>query len=773
MAIQDSKVIHFDTLSHRNKDNRDSEEAGYHRVFVGVRDFAVEQMAELTQQLFNVIDDELFKRSDKAENNAVQAMYFEAMRYIRFEAGNVQKGLQQQIVQNCDDFWGRRTLSWSQSAQAGQSGLDAAGFSLVEHSALEEDLAVTSMIEKGNNLFQSELFALNQRVGHLIGREDLESRDNPFGPQSLCRAFADVMRPLNLDLAVKLLVYKLFDRVILASLGKLYQFLGDHLADAGILPMLARSAKRSVVSSMHAEKFGREHHPALGGRMDDRSEENQQAYVEAFQSMQGMLDSWRMQMGFAPSFVGGLMGGPVSDTAEVLNALSVLQHPAALGGIGVTTETLKTYLEDQLKKLQPGGEAKSIARPEEDTVDMVSIIFDFILEDRNLPDQVKALIARLQIPVVKVAILEKSFFAKKNHPVRLLLNALAQAGLTLDSSEAEAVNPVFAKIEKTVGRILEEFDHNVELFGELLEDFTSFMEKEGQRNRQAEERTRQVTQSKEQLQLAKRKVAYEIAERLQGKPVPAEARSFLYNTWKDVLVLAHLRRDKQPEDWDGAIQVMDGLIWTTTAPQSARKEIIQVIPRLLKAVRVRLEALSLDPQAVTGALKELEACHVHRLSQMMGDQGQGGAILEDNRKVEIRDPELAQAIIEVRANLPDIEGLSLQDLATTAGETEPVDEEHLALAREMDVGRWIEYDDGKKRVRAKLSWKSHVTSTYVFVNRKGAKVLDVSQNALAKHLKDGSVRMLEGDNTPLMDRALNALLSTLRSGEDKAAVSAM
>ena len=59
------------------------------------------------------------------------------------------------------------------------------------------------------------------------------------------------------------------------------------------------------------------------------------------------------------------------------------------------------------------------------------MLFDFIFETKDLPDGIKALLARLQIPVLKAAMLDGAFFAKKSHPSRLLVNALAAGGTRL------------------------------------------------------------------------------------------------------------------------------------------------------------------------------------------------------------------------------------------------------------------------------------------------------------------------------------------------------
>jgi hypothetical protein len=772
MINQDPKIICFEAVQAKQKEGS---KLPVHRIAAELRTIQTKELTELFQQLFIVIDDELFKRSNW-ESAEQKAHYFETMRQVRVESASIQANFHARMARQLDEFFKKRPQALED--QGGLFGdLDESSFALVENEALEEEIAVKSMIEKGNNLFQGPLYGLNKRYAALIEKGEIQPEENPIAPRAVCHAFADALKPLNLSLSIKLLIFKLFDQSVLTGLGKLYHELNTYLVNSGVLPTLSRGVAKRPPPVIGAFPPGIFPNVADG----EGADENQQAYVKVFQGMQRLLDGWRAQMGFhLRQGEGYPAAGPAVDTGEVLNALSLLQAPAMAMGEQPAAEGLKSFITDQLLKARPG-EARPLARPDEDIIDMVALIFDFILEDRNLPDPVKGLIARLQIPVVKVAMIEKSFFGRKNHPVRLLLNALAQAGVGLDSTEGVTGTPVFKKIDSIVGRVLDEFDQNVGLFSDLLDEFMGFLEKEGQRSRIAEERTRQVTQSKEQLHLAKRKIAYEIASRLQGKTTPAAVRSFLYNTWKDVLVLAYLRRDKQAGDWEVALEVMDRLIWSVIPPEdaNARKAIIHAIPRLLKAIRAGLESISLDPQAVASAIKELEASHVACLSPQGAESGQGKADKPgpaEEPAVEIRDPELAQAIVDIRSNLPDIENLTVQDLCRSPEEIGAagygvdlvVEDEYIFKARELEVGAWVEFDDGEhKRLRGKLSWKSQVTSTYVFVNRKGAKVLEIPLGDLARKMSLGHARVIEDAGTPLMDRAFGALLSKLKGPAPK------
>ena len=85
-----------------------------------------------------------------------------------------------------------------------------------------------------------------------------------------------------------------------------------------------------------------------------------------------------------------------------------------------------------------GGDAH-LAQADDDVVNFVGMLFDYILNDRNLAIPMKALIGRLQLPIVRLAIIDRSFFGKSGHPARQLLNELSSAGHRLEQRQgAEA-----------------------------------------------------------------------------------------------------------------------------------------------------------------------------------------------------------------------------------------------------------------------------------------------------------------------------------------------
>ena len=778
MVALESNVVAFDTLQSKQKEvQRRGDQT---RMIAECRTILTDRTHELMQVFFAKVDDELFKMSDKAENSGIQSLYFEAMRYVRRERDSLNSRYIEELTRQYDDFWHNKptkVLTLNDGAKGG--GED--DFVLVEDEILEENLAITSMIEKGNTLYHRELFGLGKRFGSFLNRDEVPIELNPVAPSALCQGFECVMKPQLLDLKVKLFIYKLYENQVLNAFGPVYHEMNSYLANEGILPSIAKAFKRQggMVSATTRSELDQAAQKI--GRALEESEPGETAvYLEAFQAMQSLLDGWRNQLGLPSQSAALLPGEMTFDPGEVLNALSHLQQPSQIpnvGGSGISAEGLKVYVANQLGKIQPDEAVRPLGRLEEDIIDMVAMIFDFILEDRNLPAPVKALIARLQIPIVKVAILEKSFFAKKSHPARVLLNSLSQAGIALETSDSE--NPVFRKIEQVVGRVLEGFDQNVGLFAELLEDFTAFIEKESQRSSMLEERTRQSTQSKEQLRLAKRMVAYEITSRLRHREVASAAKSFLLNAWNDVLVLAYLRRDKSSDDWDHGLAVMDRLLWSVTPPtdEKGRRDLIGAIPGLVKALTEGLESISYDSLQSRTLMRDLEDVHHSVLrSALQPDSPIPQVDPNKSLDVAIRDPELAEAIREIKANLPDIDDVGVDEVGAVPMNSEEIvlgslrdyssgDDEFNLKAKSLTIGEWVEFVDEATSTnsRAKLSWKSQVTSQYVFVNRKGMKVAEMSLGELARRFRVGSARVVEGATVPLMDRALSALMQSLKN----------
>ena len=333
------------------------------------------------------------------------------------------------------------------------------------------------------------------------------------------------------------------------------------------------------------------------------------------------------------------------------------------------------------------------------------------------------------------------------------------------------------------------------------------MDKDDQRSQIIEARTRQVTESKEQLQIAKNKIAYEIAKAMQGKELPAMVRTFLDDAWKDVMLVAYLRADKEPQQWENSLSVVGRLIRSVIPSEDGleRSRILKDIPRLIKDIRLGLENISFDPHKMSALFKDLEACHVTALNGTakpqdgptsskahQAHQPQTAAHREPLGEL-VKDAAMAAEIETMAGNLPDPDasgsvGPSPDSALSpaTPGQIEeivmgsppagePADEIHdefTSQAKCLEIGQWILFkNNGNEDVRAKLSWKSPLTPLYVFVDRKGVKIEEKTLQGLAVELRRGEATILENANVPVMDRALAAMMRTLKTSQQQESAS--
>jgi len=419
--------------------------------------------------------------------------------------------------------------------------------------------------------------------------------------------------------------------------------------------------------------------------------------------------------------------------------LTTLQKEGAVDGVD-----LKESVRLQIgSRIQVDGQRQPYAEQDDTLIDVVAMFFDVILQDRHLPDTVRAMIAQLQIPVLKVAMIDKEFFAKKSHPARKFLNALSQAGLGVSEKNHQIRNTVFEKMEELVARVLMDFDNDIEIFAELFEEFDVFMEQQQRQIDVIEERSRKVTKSTEQLELTKRQAAYEIALRLNGKSIPEFVQLFLDDAWKDVLVLALLRREREPQETQQCIDVIERLVVSVIKPvdAAARNSVVESLPRLLKDIRVGLENISYDFHQSAPFFKELESWHRQLLAMGVNEQD---------------DIPVAQEVVLVEFDedlCASLEEDLLQELENEMAQMP--DDKFSKRANKIEVADWVEYKNSEgTALRAKLSWKSAVTMQCLFVNDRGAKAMDISMADLAEELRQKRMTVVGQENAPLVERVL-------------------
>jgi len=702
-------------------------------------------LPRLLKGLFGKLDETFHGLADKSENVELRALYFDTTHLVRQLREEVQKYFINGVLGDFDSLWinGPRDLS-PKSLTSDSTEME---LSLVENDELERSLAVNNIISKGENRFHGELYALTSRFAHLAGDIELGIHSNPLGPAAICNRFQLALRNLSVETPVLLVIYKLFDKHLMSHLGGLYGEINTLLARAGILPKLAFRPDHAPGRS--ASTPGGSGYLSGGATVQET----------LFPALQELLAGYRPQrQGAGTPLVAEDL--PAVATQELLGALSILQRmsPALPGsGAGVLKiADLRRRLSDELNPEEENGRVnRALGKADDDTLDVVAMLFEFSLEDPNLPDAMKALIARLQIPMVKVAILDKTFFSHKLHPARCLLNNLAWAAMGWSEDGDRSRNSLYGRIESVVNRVVAGFEEDLSVFKALNEEFSAYMEHQQRSAKMVEERTNKVVQGKEQLRLAKQVVEAEIEGRLGGHArVPLAARTLLEDGWKDVLVLIYLRQGPESKAWAEKLEVADRLLWSVKpkVEHNQRRDLLRMIPDLQRSLREGLESISYDQHKIACLLGELQTCHA---ACLRGEEGPdaGAAHQGPTSSPPVRKETAAPAMAEGESRLP----------AAAAGESLRQDRS-IDMAKNLARGTWLELrEQNGKQSRIKLSWKSDIYDHYLFVNRRGIKVMDMTMAGVAKLFRTGDASILEQADTPFTDRALDSMLETLKS----------
>ncbi len=569
-------------------------------------------LQQYVQAVFDRADDALFELADRATNNAEQNMFFESMREVRIK----RRGIEQAVLRDLAENFRCLALGVANEDGVGSNAIDdVASLSLVDHDELEEIVAADGMIAKAEKEFAEPLALLTARIDAVLAYS-VTVKTNPFGPARLCQSFVQATHALDLDIKAKLVLLKLFDRHVIKSLDKLYEAGNSLLVEEGVLPRLKRAGASASKSPL----------PGSGMHEDPDAE-------KVFNSLQQLLGQARPGMDYVPlDQLTGLVApglAPALPRDTLMQLLGDIQkqqitwlarqQAAVLRGVAPQQLDVLQALNRALQQHMPN-QALSIGQVDDDAINLVSMLFQFVLEDRNLAAPIKGLIARLQIPILKVAMLDKSFFSKGGHPARKLLNEVANASLgwvPANPSLPLERDLFYAKVDSLISRIIDEFVDDVSVFQTALEDFVAFVELDRRRALLIEQRTVDAEDGRAKSELARSTVQALLNEKVAGKRLPAVVAKLLQDGWSNVLFLICLKEGTESDSWRQAVQTVDDLLESVepVASFAERAGLLRTLPTLLKSLRSGLNKIGFNPFDLNQLFSDLEQIHLQRLKK--------------------------------------------------------------------------------------------------------------------------------------------------------------
>lgn len=402
---------------------------------------------------------------------------------------------------------------------------------------------------------------------------------------------------------------------------------------------------------------------------------------------------------------------------------------------------------------------------EKATIEIVALMFQSILTEDRIPPGIRVWFARLQMPVLRVAIAEPEFFSSLQHPARQLIDRMGSCVLGFDVTVKGSL--MEAEIRRVV-QVIEQYpETGRRVFQLVYNEFDKFLacflaEQDGVAPMVS------LAQQLEQKETMTIQYTIEMRTMLNDMSVREEIRDFLFKVWAEVLAVAAVKNGPQHVHTLQLKQAAADLVWAASAkPNRAdRIRVISTLPAQLQLLRQGMVMLGLNLAA--------QDAQVKIISDILAD-----AFMSKTDAIPL---EKVQAMAKRLTNLEDC--LSDQDVGDL-----PLDADSLVMigidaanieiigdggnepteamrnwASALQPGSWFSLDHNGKISHVQFSWCSERKQLHLFVAADGRSFL-LQMRRLAAYLQAGL--LVPTEEEALTVRATREALAKLDANPER------
>jgi hypothetical protein len=699
-------------------------------LFNTLRKLTVTHLSAVLGRVLSKADDWLFELAQN-EPAFAASPHLDAMRALRMARTPLENAYRRHF-----DFGFEALKRRIQDVKSPEAEL-----SLVDDDQLEVQLASEFVIEALVRAHGPALDVVEKRFACMVGLQKLPHDLNPLSPASLANAIYVAQKEVPLPSNVRVVLYKFFERELVQDLAVMLSELNSRMETAGILAELGNpkpTDSNLLPPVTHTA-------PKIVPKPSSSDEQ------VTFDALCQLLHTWRPQaenhgnVQEALANIGAMANRRPMVISEMVSVLSSLQSQVPDAVIAAMTDP-KVSLARDLKQEMFRNAARAglpteqvrLSQEDEDAVDLVGMLFDVLFDERDFEQLARSLLARLVVPYVKAAVIDRNMFLQKSHPARRMLNSLAEA-VEGNKGEGAQERELLKKAEDTVDRLVAEFNEDMAIFETLEQELRAFLEQHRRRMELAERRATEAQRGQERLEQARNLAATELNARLKSLSLPNAMEDFFNRCWSHHLSMVALREGPDSPQWQSALGVADTLL--SLLPSEKRRH--GSIASSMMNIQLPLEAV-LASSGITGdsarqMIQSLQSSieHMQPVAQSISS--------------EPREPSSAV----LGSQRPFLSVVSNKD-------TIDYNPEDIPVLRNLSVGNWVHLAaDDDKLHPAKLSWISPISSRLMFVNRRGVRVLVASLEELGALKKSGKLVIHDQEN--LFDQAMQSVMGRLKT----------
>jgi hypothetical protein len=701
------------------------------------RALAFERLVAALGRALERVEDELFALAEKTKDREAQDDFLDARAQARARRPFIEAA------------FGRHFILQYNLRVKGAPATEGVSheLALVDEAELERALAIRDLASRLAGACEGELRALSQRLAFVLQRPELSEDANPAGPHAVATAFSEACAQIEAGPGARLALLRVLEGPLARSLNGVYGDLNARLVERGILPEL-RHAFRGAPEAVPPKR-------AAAGDLAAGTSPSGAAPEPPPTDVYSALAQLLVASAAPATSAGATVAGLAPVTQGFVQSLTRLQQPAGAANAAPTVNVIRD--------LKAGPQGAALAPADSLTIDIVAMLFDFVFEDRHIPVEVKAAIGRLQIPMVKVALLDRSFFSIRAHPARRLLNRLAEASIGLDTGLPRG-REMLGRIEKVVGRVLDEFDTDVALFATLAGELDGFLAAGAGEEEALVQRASRLVEAREREEIARLAAEAQVDARVAARDhVPDPVRAMLEDAWARALARVGAEEGEESPRWNTLVGTVDELLWSLEpkATPEDRRRLVNGLPTLLASLHEGLELAGVDAATREAFFGSLVDCHAEAVKAGLKGIAMPRPKVRPQDPVEPREP-AAPALERARVASGGVEVEEIR-LRIPRGST-PVRNLYTRTGAWTNVQRfsWVEFARSERSgpVRARLTWISPAKGMYLFTNPHGDAAVSITPEALAEQMRRGEARLI--DDAPLVDRAVDSMLASLK-----------
>jgi hypothetical protein len=761
-------------------------------------------LAKLDQSFSTVLDDvleHLFTKAESCATNREKQVFLDAYNKVRHQAGEIEQRFKKNFRSLLDESVAQQGGQSSQRGQgAPRDAIDFGELTLVDTDQIDEDVQVRRLTDKIKASVEWELRDLNARMSYLLGRDGAEEADNPLRPELFCKALGRACADMESDHATRLEVLRSFEKALSTNLGSVYHDLNARLISCKVLPKVrhlsaARRPAPRGASSFAGHMGDAERDAAVNERIGSAVEHVVESTLSMFEALQKLVSNapaYRNSLGIATE--AGLPAG--HSRRNLLSAIQELRNAQDVGfdlgslQQGVTQNLVPNFIWANHNQLSAAA-SNNVDRMK---IDIVAMLFDHILADDKLPAEFKTLLGRLQLPVLRVALSDETFFATRAHPTRRLIDRIASCAVGYDG-EGDASRRFFLEVERIVMAVLRNVDdESSTVYERMLTEFEYFIEREHTQSNDIVGRAAGVLERAEIREVLGINATIQVNQLLYGVALEPFLKAFLLDVWTHVLVEAACRTEDSATDptFQRFKQLCLDLVWSAQPKSSPedRRRLVALLPKMIGCIREGLALIGYPPEQETRFFAELMQLHsaaVRAPAAFPGEQIDIDRFADRLREMVVASDVTAVAgAAEVKLSpqsarrvTAEAQGeVELLDVPTgpePSGLQDALPSDALVMAwiDSLERGSWYELRVEGNFNRVRLAWISPLRSFYLFIAAHGEKAHSLDPDALRKALRNGDLRSVESET--LVDRAVRGVMDNLgrqQAGGERSVASA-